>query len=948
MKTNSVTPAHDQSGTGIYPNMSSVDQSAIGFEPEGRKAPPTHSGGIVNPNFQGDNQEGNGTTQPVQPSDVVNITVQDDDNGGAYADNINLLERSNQSAGNQEQSDEVDQYMADGQRRIDYILVHEPDKDPEDEDRKSRNRQQFEANLVKAGLQLERSTRELPTEEIEKKEIHYIKVHAPWDFLARYAEILNMKMPLAKNDMTEKFESIWSKFPTPFDTDESRLPDIPDYFTAPFSRHREGQFIIEDRSTFFNSTQRSLLVHQCLSRVVFEDLGDRAKNKFGIKRMLGNGSYTAAFPLHDGEYENEDPLSTQNSDNLRQVLYETWARPGAWYKFQPLDHVRLYFGEKIGIYFTWLGYYTGLLVPAGLVGLIIFLYGLIKLPSNKTSEDICDGDGVGNFTMCPLCDGRCTYWRLERSCVYSRVTSLFDNEATVFFAAFMALWAAFFHEMWKRKEAEIEYDWDVADYEEEETIRPEFEAAVRRRKVNPINKAEEPYLSPSSKFCRLTSSLWVVVFMLCVVVAAVFGVIVYRTTVSALLYAVDTESVKERAATITSITAACINLVIIIILSRVYLIIARVLTNFELHRTLTEWEDSFTLKMFLFQFVNHYASLFYIAFFKGKLIGRPGHYNRDQGARQEECDPAGCLIELCIQLAIIMVGKQAINNFTEVILPKVMNWFKSRTLKEMEEKKHEKVARWEKDYTMATMPELGLFDEYLEMVLQYGFVTIFVAAFPLAPLFALLNNIIEIRLDAYKFITQWRRPLAMRAQDIGIWFGILQGISAIAVMTNACIIAFTSEFIPKLVYRYAYSPNDNLDGYVNWTLSVFDVSDFEEESVPSDPKYKLFGNVTECRYRAFRQPPGGENPYKFTIAHWHVLTAELAFVIVFVLFVWLLTWFIAFMVPDVPQAVKLQMLREKYLGREAVLEAEHFRPGATKLTDSSTSSSRQDVSKPIA
>ena len=38
------------------------------------------------------------------------------------------------------------------------------------------------------------------------------------------------------------------------------------------------------------------------------------------------------------------------------------------------------------------------------------------------------------------------------------------------------------------------------------------------------------------------------------------------------------------------------------------------------------------------------------------------------------------------------------------------------------------------------------------MVLQYGFVTLFVSAFPLAPLFALLNNLIEIRLDAYKFL----------------------------------------------------------------------------------------------------------------------------------------------------------------------------------------------------
>ena len=45
---------------------------------------------------------------------------------------------------------------------------------------------------------------------------------------------------------------------------------------------------------------------------------------------------------------------------------------------------------------------------------------------------------------------------------------------------------------------------------------------------------------------------------------------------------------------------------------------------------------------------------------------------------------------------------------------------------------------------------LGLLDEYLELTVQYGFITLFVAAFPLAPLFALINNIFEIRLDANK------------------------------------------------------------------------------------------------------------------------------------------------------------------------------------------------------
>ena len=52
-------------------------------------------------------------------------------------------------------------------------------------------------------------------------------------------------------------------------------------------------------------------------------------------------------------------------------------------------------------------------------------------------------------------------------------------------------------------------------------------------------------------------------------------------------------------------------------------------------------------------------------------------------------------------------------------------------------------------------------------MIQYGFVTIFVAAFPLAPMFALMNNVIEIRLDAYKYVTQFRRPVAVKTQDIG-------------------------------------------------------------------------------------------------------------------------------------------------------------------------------------
>lgn len=69
-------------------------------------------------------------------------------------------------------------------------------------------------------------------------------------------------------------------------------------------------------------------------------------------------------------------------------------------------------------------------------------------------------------------------------------------------------------------------------------------------------------------------------------------------------------------------------------------------------------------------------------------------------------------------------------------------------------------------------------------MLQYGFVTIFVAAFPLAPLFALINNVLEMRLDAKKLLTCYRRPVPQRVSDIGVWYRILDSIGKLSVITN--------------------------------------------------------------------------------------------------------------------------------------------------------------------
>ena len=76
------------------------------------------------------------------------------------------------------------------------------------------------------------------------------------------------------------------------------------------------------------------------------------------------------------------------------------------------------------------------------------------------------------------------------------------------------------------------------------------------------------------------------------------------------------------------------------------------------------------------------------------------------------------MLELTIQLAIIMVGKQAMGTCMEMIQPILMKWWNTMRLHaaygSIKKKKDEK-PQWLKDYTLNSFGPEGLFGEYLEM-----------------------------------------------------------------------------------------------------------------------------------------------------------------------------------------------------------------------------------------
>ena len=75
------------------------------------------------------------------------------------------------------------------------------------------------------------------------------------------------------------------------------------------------------------------------------------------------------------------------------------------------------------------------------------------------------------------------------------------------------------------------------------------------------------------------------------------------------------------------------------------------------------------------------------------------------------------------------------------------------------------------------------------------------AACPLAPLFALINNWVEVRLDAKKFVSDFRRPVVEKAHGIGVWKDILHIIAHLAVISNVSVMpAIRRICISKTVF----------------------------------------------------------------------------------------------------------------------------------------------------
>nr|CAH7756325.1 unnamed protein product [Callosobruchus chinensis] len=411
------------------------------------------------------------------------------------------------------------------------------------------------------------------------------------------------------------------------------------------------------------------------------------------------GVVTKVYPLHDQE--------------TLKKLGRSWYM--SLFAQQPLEEIRLYFGEAIALYFKFLDFYTrALIVPVVL--------GFLQL--------------------------------------------LVSRETVPFFCVFNVVWVTLCLELWKRKSNELAFMWNTIGMTSMDEPRPNFRGTMGIDAITGKIQPQSPRYMTYVKMYGVSLPLTVV----CMVVA--FYVMLLPFWAEDYIKQLD-ESYQQYL-----ILPSLIYSLIVPIMNVYFRMFATFLTEWENHRTQSQYDRHRVTKLVLFEFVNNFLSLFYIGFIL-----------RDMEMLRS-------------QLRNMLIMSQAICSFQEIIQPVAMNYY-SRKLQRSKLKlspstsqpklfKNDKFVEEVNILTDIKIPTIqpedvrikqalkegemeiyeDPYDDYLELFIQFGYVFLFSSVYPVAAFWALLNNVLEIRADAFKLCKVFQRPMCRRVKDIGAWQGI--------------------------------------------------------------------------------------------------------------------------------------------------------------------------------
>uniref|UniRef100_A0A182K4R3 Anoctamin n=1 Tax=Anopheles christyi TaxID=43041 RepID=A0A182K4R3_9DIPT len=428
--------------------------------------------------------------------------------------------------------------------------------------------------------------------------------------------------------------------------------------------------------------------------------------------------------------------------------------------------IAAYFGVKVALYFAWLGHYTCALCVPAVLGTILYagLWG-----RGQTAQDI----------------------------------------GHVIFSLFNVAWASLYLEAWRRYSVELAFRWGTLSTPPEllEPPRPLYKGPLEESSVTGRLEPQEAPAWQRRAFRYLVSFP---IIGLCLVLVFVVMFLMLR-----LQDWWDAKLPEQGVFSCLSVIPKVLLAGAITLMDEAYYKLAVWLNDKENYRLQSKYENHLIAKVALFQFVNSFLSLFYIAF-----------YLRDQDKLKE-------------QLAGLLISRQIIGNLRESAWPYLVEQWRLAKLsfkmwgalsptqelppniatsastststltvgsgdgKQLDEGKSPsefssssttpKRSIGQAEIESSLYKYDGTFSDHLEMLVQMGYVVLFSAAFPLAGLCALANNLLEIRSDAFKLAHVHQRPFGQRVANIGTWQNALGMLGLAAVIVNCALIGLSGQ-----------------------------------------------------------------------------------------------------------------------------------------------------------
>eukprot|EP01116_Phalansterium_solitarium_P018777 TRINITY_DN5090_c0_g1_i1.p1 TRINITY_DN5090_c0_g1~~TRINITY_DN5090_c0_g1_i1.p1 ORF type:complete len:807 (+),score=289.96 TRINITY_DN5090_c0_g1_i1:119-2539(+) len=566
----------------------------------------------------------------------------------------------------------------------------------------------------------------------------YVLLGASERRLEQQAELIEYEMPLK---------------PVAPEAAGSRLLEVGGY--RKYTRRDRESFVLNsaDDDSLFSSLQRQYLIETVIGT-------EASKGGAGIQidEEVRAGTVSRFFCLHDQARQAQ----------LMGSWVKSWSRPLP--NVATLHSIRNYFGEYVAMYFAFASFYTRWLLYASLIGIAAVVAGVVLN-------------------------------------LYAQTYAGLQGLAPTVFSIFLGLWVTFMLNYWKRFNSTLNWLWNMVDWRVSEVTRPAYHGEPQSglffentwvpwpqeltTNYN-VPAVESRYFSPGKTKARITGGIVPSTLLALITVLATILILALRLWLQ-----------QRIDSTFGSIVGGAVSAVSIKILNIIYRWLAGVLCRLENHRTQEQFDNNYAVKVFMFDFVNSYTSLFYIAFFKrGSLLffGVQDHCTGPSIpfiAAGQEGAGWGCIDDLSLQIFSMLGTNIAISQATGLILPALKFWWtQKRELAKGKSQIKAMLPAWERENMLE--PYEGLGEDMEQMAVQFGYVTMFAAAFPLAPLMALLSNLIEVRSDGYKYLKGTNRSRYRGARGIGVWYEIFNVLGYIAVATNSALVVFTHPALLSL------------------------------------------------------------------------------------------------------------------------------------------------------